>query len=222
MATLSPRFATDDDVAAAPRNSPAGIALVVFAVAALLAYCADRGLSHTALITPISPVGLWLARALGLCAGLAAAVATTTGRGLAFYRQAILMLVIPFGGYALGDGIAWRLADHWHFAGSLAEWSPARFPVVNVKGGGKSRSYSLGIDPFQTGDPAGIAIPFAQYQALRDAFAGQCVTVAIRRAADGATEVRTRPLNPGPGGEAEVAPCNGNTSSASAHASPWR
>jgi hypothetical protein len=185
---------------------------VTLAVALLAIYLIDRATSHSALITPINPVGLTVMRALGTLGGLLLAYAVLR-RDQAIYRKVILFLMIPSGGFALGDGIAWRIADHWNFAGSTSPFTQARYPIVNVKGGGKSNSYSLGIDPYGTGEPARIGIPYAQYQALSDSFAGQCVTINERRTANGAVEISTVPANGTANGYAEVVPC--------ALASPW-
>jgi hypothetical protein len=180
---------------------------VSLAVVPLAMYLYDRTTTHTELITPISPFGLTVMRALGTFGGLLVAFVLLNGRDLAIYRKVILFLMIPCGGFALGDGIAWRIADHWNFGNSTVPYTQARYPIVNVKGGGKSHTYSLGIDPYGTGETARIGIPYEQYRNLVTNYTDQCVTVEERRAANGAVEINTLQARLTASGEAEVGPC---------------
>ena len=215
---IQPSFAPSLTGAGRPQsvasNMLAGVMAVTLAVILVAGYLFDRGMTHTALITPISPVGLTIMRALGTFCGLLVAFVVVNGREMAFYRKIILMLVIPCGGFALGDGIAWRIADHWDFGNTAIPYTMAQYPIVNVKGGGKSHTYSLEIDPYGTGESAQIAIPYSQHQALLGDFNGKCVTVSERRSTSGAIEISTLPANPTSTREAEVEPCGQSRS-------PW-
>jgi hypothetical protein len=182
-----------------------GLAMLV-PVAAI--YLVDRFQSNTALITPIGAVALDAGRAAGAAVGQVFGLGLAAAPSIRGYRKLVLPWVCAFGGYAFGDGLAWRIAEHRAFPAGNAGFAAAHYPIVNLKGGGKSGRYTLGIDPYATGEPAGIEIPRAQYHALRDSgWRGFCVTVAARRNAAGAVEIRTDPFNPGFNGEAEVTSC---------------
>jgi hypothetical protein len=192
---------------AAKPNLWATVAAVGFGVMALVSFVLDRDGSRRALITPINAVALTLMRGIGTFCGLVIAYVLLSGRELAFYRKAIIFMMIPFGGFMLGDGIAWRMADHREFGDSSLPYSTASYPIVGLTGGGKSHTYSLEIDPYHTGEPAKIAIPYGQYSRLAPDFRGKCVTIEERRAPDGAVEIRTVPANSAVGGEADVESC---------------
>ena len=107
----------------------------------------------------------------------------------------------------------WRIADHREFGDSTLPYTPASYPIVGLTGGGKSHTYSIESDPYHTGEPARMAIPYAQYSRLAHDFSGKCVSVDERRAPDGAVEIRTLPARTEPGGEADVERCGQGTSS---------
>lgn len=196
--------------------------------AVLLAGMLDAGLSGVTLTTPIDPFYLNLLRLLGGLYGLAAArrlMASPAAPDRPFNRL-MLWLVLPLAAGMVGNAMAWRWAERWAFAGAAQPWHAATYPVSGLRHSGKSNTSSLLIDPYGRGEPVDVAIPNAQYDALRATGSdGLCVTLPERRSPGGAIAVMSgAPLRLAPASEAAVSPCAGRaagTGEPTRGANPW-
>ena len=211
----------------APARRPMPVALGLVG-AVLLAGLLDAMVSGVALITPISPFYLALLRLLGGLYGLAMAGYLMKSRAAPDrpLNRLMLWLVLPLGGGLAAAASAWRWAERWAFAGAAQPWHAATYPVSGLRHSGKSNTSSLLIDPYGRGEPVDVAIPNAQYDALRATGSdGLCVTLPERRSPGGAIAVMSgAPLRLAPASEAAVSPCAGRaagTGEPTRGANPW-
>jgi hypothetical protein len=168
------------------------VVVMVICVVIVLAWV-EALFSGTALITPLDATVLWTMRGIGAVMGLVVGVMlfTKIRQENSTAKAALTVLVMPILFAFMFDGIAWRAADWATFGLSSQAYEEAQYPIESITPGRKGRRDTINIDPFSTGEPAGIPVSDAQYNELQETSVSSCVTVMQRKAPSGAIEILT-------------------------------